>query len=92
MDFWDSRGSLSGLHFRYGLPALAAVAPHAPPRVRSYRAFPLNDIIGGDVFSYVRCGFQERGHKGSLLQQLHRYNPAAPIDPSSPTTGDRPFF
>src|SRR5208283_694706 len=35
-----SRGSLDGLHFRYGLPALLAVAPHAPSRERSYRAFP----------------------------------------------------
>jgi hypothetical protein len=34
------RGSSDGLHFRYGLPALLAVAPHAPSRERSYRAFP----------------------------------------------------
>ena len=34
------RGSFDGLHFRYGLPALLAVAPHAPSRERSYRAFP----------------------------------------------------
>jgi hypothetical protein len=37
--FWTYPGSLDGLHFRYGLSALLAVALHAPSWERSYRAF-----------------------------------------------------